>query len=54
MFVDAAAHGGVALGVQVHQKHTLAQACQGRTQVHASRGFADTTFLVCYRDYVDH
>ena len=50
--VDAAAHGGVALRVEVDQQHLLGRARERRGQVDRRGGLADSAFLVRYGD--DH
>ena len=45
-FVHARAHGGIALGVQVHHQHTLADLGQAGRQVHRRGGFANAALLV--------
>jgi hypothetical protein len=44
--VDARAHRGVALRVEVHHQHTLAFEGEAGGEVHRGRGLADAAFLV--------
>jgi len=44
--VDARAHGGIALRVEVDQQHALVQFSQSRRQVDRGRGLAHPTLLV--------
>ena len=54
MLVDTAAHGGIALWVEIHQQDALAHGGQRGRQVDAGRGFADAALLVSYRDNPSH
>jgi hypothetical protein len=45
--VDPAAHGGIALRVEIDQQHALPLAGQRGRQIHAGRGLADPALLVC-------
>jgi hypothetical protein len=52
--VDAGAHGGIALRVEVDQQHALVQLGQSGRQVDAGGGLADPALLVCYAKYFRH
>jgi len=52
--VHAAAHGGVALRVQVDQQHALGRGSQCGGQVHGRGGLADAAFLVGDGDDASH
>src|SRR5690606_26341068 len=54
VLVDAAAHGGVALGVEVHEQHALGRGRQRRGQVDRGGGLADPAFLVGDSDDAGH
>jgi hypothetical protein len=46
IFIDATAHSGVTLGVEVYQQHALLHGSQRGGQIDAARGLANTAFLV--------
>src|SRR5690606_39451147 len=54
VLVDAAAHGGVALRIEVHQQHAFVHAREGSRQVDCGGGFADATLLVGYCEDACH
>src|SRR5690606_34910813 len=54
VLVDAAAHGGVALGIEVDEQHALGRGRQRRGQVDRGGGLADPAFLVGDSDDAGH
>lgn len=54
VLVDAAAGGGVALGIQVQQEDAALGRHEGGREVDTGRGLADTAFLVGDREYLSH
>src|SRR5260221_463575 len=52
--VDAAAHGGVALRIEVHQQHATPGLGERRSQIDAGGGFADAALLVHHRENLSH
>src|SRR5690606_948895 len=52
--VDAAAHGGVALGVEIDQQHPLGRGGQRGGQVDCGGGLADAALLVGNGDDAGH
>jgi hypothetical protein len=51
MLVDTAAHGGVALRIEVHKEYPLVGRSETRCQVDPGRSFAYAAFLVRDREY---
>jgi len=54
VLVDTAAHGGIALRVEIDQQHAATGIRQRRCQVNAGRGLANATLLVGHCDYMNH
>ena len=52
--VDAAAHGGIALGIEVDQQGALPELGQGRRQIDTGGGLADAALLVGDHEYPCH
>src|SRR5258708_4591640 len=52
--VDAAAHGGVALRIQINEQNTLAGLRERGGEIDARRGLADTALLVYHCEYTRH
>ena len=54
MFVHAAAHGGIALRIEVDQQNALAELCECRREIDRGGGFADAAFLVGHTEDFRH